>query len=107
MDDDKPNYIYLFVRQSISPAAQVAQVVHAALQCGRVFKTKAAESHVVVLGVPDIAALAAAMAHVTKFGVRVTPFVEPDLDYSLTSFATEPISGSVRDIFSQYKLLKL
>ena len=61
--------------------------------------------HLVVCGVRNEEKLMKAMMHLESQGVVCRPFREPDLENSLTSFATEPIQQDRRHLFRRFNCL--
>jgi len=60
----------------------------------------------VLLSVPDEAALRSAADMISFCGLQYYMFVEDDFGDQATAIATEPISGSDRKIFAAYPLWK-
>jgi hypothetical protein len=44
------------------------------------------------------------MAKIQEAGIRIEAFYEPDWDYGLTAFATEPVTQEKRSIFRKFRL---
>jgi hypothetical protein len=58
----------------------------------------------VICGIENEAALRRAAAGCNLRGIRGYLFIEPDMDFQATAFATEPISGEARKAFKKYSL---
>jgi len=56
--------------------------------------------------VPDEAALRAAAAACGPRGIRQYIFIEEDLNFQATAFATEPLAGERRKAFKKFPLWK-
>jgi hypothetical protein len=61
---------------------------------------------VVLCGARDESALQKILRRLQRLGIPHETFSEPDIGNQLTSIATGPVSGSNRDIFKHYQLLK-
>lgn len=44
------------------------------------------------------------MDKITEAGIQIEAFYEPDWDYGLTAFATEPLSEAKREVFRKFRL---
>jgi hypothetical protein len=111
-------YVYIFVRQDMSPEYQLVQAAHAAAKMGhrqgdlvhkgdeKLVTQRFDELYFAVIGVPDIAGLAVAMGDAKEVGATVYPFYEPDVGNLLTAFATSPIYASDRKRLLSYKKLR-
>jgi hypothetical protein len=85
----------------------MVQAAHAALEAGIKFGKKSVEpSSVIILQVPNKEKLEAALSRTIEHGIACEGFFEPDWDYGLTSFGTEPVTADQRKIFKKYKLWK-
>jgi len=92
------------VREDLSLSQQLVQAAHATLEAGLALGNKPdSPYHLVALSVPDEISLRAALAHASRH-VTVYPFIEPDLGNEMTAFASEPISGRHRKVFSKHPL---
>jgi hypothetical protein len=104
-------YVYIFVRQDISPEYQLVQSAHAAAKMG--FEMHKNQMHPDVfgglyfacIGVPDIKGLKVAMDDAHSLGATTYPFYEPDIGNELTAVATSPILASERKRLLSYKRL--
>lgn len=89
-------YIYIVVRQDISPEDQLCQAVHAA-RAACMHAGGCADEHLVVIGVEDGVILEQALHHAATLGAvpfyDSTPF--EDGERKLTAFCTEPITHSM------------
>ena len=84
-------YTYILVRGDLSPAQQMVQACHAALEAGFAFSAPAETSSLITLSVPDKAALLAAQARLEAKGIRTLCFFEPDFDMGFSALATCPL----------------
>lgn len=82
----------------------MVQAAHAAHESGIHFGNAERISSLVVCVVRSEKKLLKALNEVTSKGIKCIPFEEPDLGSQITSFASEPISGSKREAFSKYLL---
>lgn len=104
---DEHVWTYVFIRTDLPIEQQIVQACHAALEAGHSFERISNEpSSLIMLQVPNKEKLEVAMARTVERGIRCEPFHEPDWDYGLTAFATEPITVDQRKVFNKYKLWK-
>ncbi len=96
-------YMYLFVRTDISLADQACQIAHAAAGAAARFKHPD-DCNLVLIQVPDLQALFAATWIAVQQGIKGYVNYEPDDNMGFTAYCTEPIHGSKRKVFSNYKL---
>ena len=100
-------YVYIFVRVDIPVQHQMAQACHAALEAGKEFPdlTDAPDS-LIVLQVADQEELNHAADLLHKNGICLVKFWEPEprWNYGYTSFGTEPLKNSQRNLLNGYKL---
>lgn len=83
------------MRSDLSAGLQIAQAVHAAIQFSLEWPAltvswNAASNNVVVVGVPDEAALADIAARAVEDGIVRTIFREPDIGNEITAVALQP-----------------
>lgn len=94
----------MVVREDLSLSQQLVQAAHATLEAGLALGANPESPyHLVALSVPDEPSLRAALAHASEH-VTVYPFIEPDLGNEMTAFASEPLSGRFRRVFSKLPL---
>jgi hypothetical protein len=104
-------YVYIFVRQDLSPEYQLVQAAHAAAKMGHRLGQGGIEEeqfdglYFSVIGVEDQFALGKAMADVQSRGHTVYLFREPDIGDQPTAFASEPIRADARRGLRSYKRL--
>jgi len=104
-------YVYIFVRQDISPEYQLVQAAHAAAKMGHRLGAGGVEDekfdglYFTVIGVEDQFALGSAMADVQSRGYVVYLFTEPDIGDQPTAFASEPIPADERRGLLSYRRL--
>jgi len=100
-------YVYIFVRKDLTKMQKAVQAIHAGIETGRNYYHKL-DDHptVVLLGVKDEKALVRICDKLEKNCINFSPFIEPDLNDSLTAVATELIEEDQRHLFKKYDLLK-
>lgn len=100
-------YIYVFVRNDLSPSQICVQSTHSCIEVARNYLDKD-EDHpnVVVFGIKNENKLKSIADNLLQEGIRFQQFLEPDIGNQLTSIATEPLCGEDRKLFSKYCLLK-
>lgn len=98
-------YVYVVVRSDIPTEDVACQVAHACLEAGKQF-AHPAHTNLVLLSVPNKAALLEVAEKLTRN--RVDHFIntEPDDDMQETSLATGVVKGSTRRLFSSMPLWK-
>jgi hypothetical protein len=103
-------YVYIFVRQDISPEYQAVQAAHAACKMGHrsaaIPEKDFDNLYFALIGVPNLEAMAIAIKDCNEVGATVYPFYEPDIGNQLTAFATDPIWMSQRKRLLSYNRLR-
>lgn len=114
-------YVYIFVRQDISPEQQIVQASHVTLKLGYTQRSEEVEkecegtltewldpdnTYFTVVGVRDPEALNAVKMILCQFGVEYVDFFELDID-SFTAVATVPIAECNRGPLLAFNLLKI
>jgi len=96
------------VREDLGPVTAAVQSCHAAIECSSVFSLKDLPRHpaVIILGIKNECKLRRVCNYLVENNIQYVGFQEPDRDDELTAVATQPITGSDRDIFKKYQLLK-
>lgn len=105
------HYVYIFVRQDMSPEYQLVQAAHASAKMGQrlgsngIDQGKFDELYFSVIGVPDLPALAKALEDFKQRGIKTHTFIEPDVGNVMTAFASEPVWSHDRKGLLAYKRL--
>ena len=100
-------WTYIFVRTDLPQEQVLVQACHAAQKAGLVFPHSAQEpDSLVIIQVKNKEELEKAYEDISNKGIGLIRFEEPDWDYGLTAFASEPIHKEDRSKFRGYKLLK-
>lgn len=94
---------YLFVRQDISLRQQNVQSNHASFILGRALGNTVGTPNLVLIGVPDAAALRAVMTICDANDIEYVHYEEPDFDMGLSAVATVPLGPAQRPLFSAFK----
>lgn len=98
-------YNYIVVRGDLPTEQQIVQSSHAAYEAGTHLEENGSSvNHLVVLSVPNEQALLETHKKLGKRDIRSVLFREPDIGDQATALCTEPIWGSRRKLFAQYKL---
>jgi hypothetical protein len=105
-------YLYIFVRQDMSPEQIVVQTAHATFVAGtRIAKGLTAYNpdyvHFVVLGVQNHRELVNVYDHLNEQGVGKFAFFEGAMNDDMTAFATGIITQDKRYLFRDFELLKI
>lgn len=95
--------MYVFVRQDISLAQQIVQSNHATLSLSSHYGVEGTPN-IVVIGVPDVAALERACREMTAAGIPHHSWHEPDFDMGFTAITSAPIEGEQRRALAHYKV---
>lgn len=100
--------MYVFVRKDLPIQQQLVQSNHAALEAGIAFgnKEQTEPSSLILIAVKNTYQLEKAMKDLESKGIKFISFEEPDWDYKLTSFATEPLTQDKRVLLKKYQLWK-
>lgn len=111
LDVFERQYLYIFVRQDISPEYQAVQASHATFFAGQKLqqegvKFDASKTHFVLIGVPDLNALYEARGIASANGIDTYMFHEEDLDNQMTAFTTGIVTQEKRAAFKQFNILK-
>jgi hypothetical protein len=100
------DYLFIFVRQDISPEQQAVQSAHAVYKAGCEYKHKPDETYFVLIGVANEEELEEAKAKLASRSVEFVEFYEPDLGDSLTAIATRPIKEHRKRFLKHYRKLQ-
>lgn len=93
------------MRQDISLAQQIVQSNHATFEVARRLPTDYSEvPHMVLIGVPDKAALFRVVEKLNKNDIGHQVFYEPDDNMGLSAVATVPLEQSQRRCLSNYAI---
>ncbi len=96
-------YIYLFIREDLSPPQQIIQTAHAVDELNKTIKAGDKTNHMVLFSSKSEMDLEYTSMFLTSQGIHHKMFYEPDIS-SHTAIATEPLHGDKRKLFSKYKL---
>lgn len=99
---EQRQYMYVFVRTDLSVPQQIIQSSHASACIGEKYHS---DTNIVLFGTENEESLKKMMKYMERHDIDYHPFYEPDIS-SFTSIASEPISGSKRNCFKNFKLLK-
>jgi hypothetical protein len=94
----------VLVRQDIPLSQQLVQAVHAAHEAGIYLSEESQTSSVVVCGVSNEQELLKSQARIESRGIRFVLFREPDMNDEATALASEPLNGTGKKAFANYKL---
>lgn len=100
--------IYVLIRQDISIEQQLVQSAHAAAEAGRTFYSHDhGIASLIVLSVPDQAALHAARQRLLSHGIESELFFEPDFGMGHSALATRPLTNDERRHMRRWRLWTL
>lgn len=98
-------YTYVIVRTDLSPAEQIVQACHAALEAGFAFTAPAETSSLIVLAVAGKAELLEAAERLELNGIETQLFFEPDFDMGYSALATRTVTTKKeRSVLAKYPL---
>lgn len=102
-------YAYVIVRKDLPPVQIVVQACHAAQQAGRAFEDPVDTSSIILLEVPDQAALEEASKRLDRHKVSHRMFYEPDFGpMGYSALATRPLTRKKeRFLFANYPKLAM
>lgn len=101
-------YAYILVRADLPPVQIVVQASHAAYQAGFAFEEPLDITSIIILTVPDEAALLEAAARLERYRIEHRMFYEPDFGpMGNSALATQPITRKKdRFLFKDYPKLE-
>jgi hypothetical protein len=100
-------YAYVLLRQDLPLEQQIVQASHASYEAGFRFEQPAQTTSIILLSVPDRAALEAAAARLARYGIEHHMFFEPDFEMGHSALATRPLlSRKERHLMRKYPLFK-
>jgi hypothetical protein len=100
-------YTYIFIRKDLSPAQQLVQATHAALEAGFTFEKPQETSSIIMIGAKDKDELYQIRDRLDKHNIRHHMFFEPDFEMGHSAIATEPITDiQTRRLMRKYSLYK-
>lgn len=82
------------------------QSAHACIEAAKNFYLGDDHPSVIVFGIKNEQKLKEISGILQEQGIRIREFLEPDIDFQLTAFATEPVCESQRHLFKKYCLLR-
>lgn len=101
----EPEYMFIFVRQDISPEYQAVQGMHVAYKAGHHFKSNPDETYFVLVGVPNEESLEEIKEKLDANAVGSVEFKEPDIGNVVTAVASEPIKAHRKRFLKNYDKL--
>ena len=108
---NQPVYLYVLVREDLSPSQIAVQSAHAVIEAIRAFAPGQDQEHphLVLIGVKNEPELLKAYEKLQHFGIQVAKFNEPDRNNETTAIASAPIphDSEQRRLFRGYRLLDL
>lgn len=98
----------MFVRTDLPLPQQLVQSNHAAYEAGILFgdKSQTEPSSLIVIAIKNQAKLQKAIDHLRQLNIQLVEFIEPDWEYGLTAFATQPLTQEQRQVMRKYQLWK-
>ena len=93
----------MFVRQDLPLSQQIVQSNHAILSLSQWFRIDGIPN-VIVIGLPDVAALNRAKSKLDKERIAYYAWHEPDFDYGFTALATVPLTPERKTVLKHYRL---
>lgn len=101
-------YVYVLIREDLTPEQQMVQAAHAALEAGFRFQPPSGDvAHLALLSVPDESHLQRAAAELAFRGIDHHLFYEPDFGpMGHSALATRPLYGGERKWLKKYPLFR-
>lgn len=104
--EQEPYYMYVIVRNDLSPEQKAVQSCHAALEASRFFMEKYHKHpHLILLSIKNLDKLKQLIKDLKEEKVKFKYFVEPDKNNEITALATQCFKGK-QEMFSNFKLLR-
>lgn len=94
----------MLVRSDLTISQQIVQAAHAAHEAGIRHGNPVDVSSLVLIAVPDEAALRTEFSRIQAAGITAYLFTEPDMQDAATALCTAPITGDARRLFRRYSL---
>lgn len=101
----EPEYMFVFVRQDISPEQQAVQAAHATYKAGCTFGYNPDTTNFVLVGLPKEEHVTQAANLCEANGHETVSFIEPDLGDTLTAIAVRPMKERHKRFLREYKKL--
>lgn len=98
------SYIYVFIREDLSPSQRIVQSCHALLEASRLFSFNEHPS-IIVLKTKNEKALLKVIEYLKLHNIEHKEFKEPDIGYELTAISTILVTEEQRHIFRKYQLI--
>ena len=99
-------YVYVIVRNDLSPAQRAVQSGHVLIEMARNFiKINDVHPSVIICIVKDENKLKSTIKELYDKNIKISTFREPDKNNEITAVATEPLYGESRNHLSRFQLL--
>lgn len=95
------------VRNDLTPSQVAVQSSHACIESARHYlQEDSRHPHLVLVKVKNELRLTKLIDELNHHGIKFRNFIEPDLNYTLTALATEPIQADspIRGFFKRFSL---
>lgn len=99
-------YVYVIVRNDLSPAQRAVQSCHAIIEATRNFNMTGEHPSVIICEVKSEHKLREIAKELTGNHIKYCSFHEPDIGDQLTAIASEPLRLEKRDAFKRFQLLR-
>jgi hypothetical protein len=96
------DYMYIFIREDISPPQQIVQASHASAIIGEKYH---GDTSIVLCGAKNEEHLDVIASYLEQKGIDHAMFYEPDIS-ACTAIATQPLSGKARSPLKKFELLQ-
>lgn len=100
---DQAAHLYVFIRTDIPVVHQIVQAAHAVYQLASLRREEGIPN-IVLIGLPNVAALQRARAKLESNQIPHFAWIEPDNDLGFTSIATAALAGEQRKVLSNYRV---
>lgn len=99
-------YVYVIVRNDLSPAQRAVQSCHAIIETTRNFNMSGEHPSVIICEVKSEHKLREIATELSGKNIKYSAFHEPDIGGQLTAIASEPLRLEKRDAFKRFQLLR-
>lgn len=101
------SYIYVFVREDLSPEQKIVQVGHACWEARHMFPYDGPTSSLVLLSARDKRELLNISKELEEIGIEHYTFFEPDNGMGYSAICTQVVASEIeRNVFRRWELYR-
>lgn len=103
----EPAYIYVLVRNDLTPRQQTVQACHASIESSRHY-LRPTDEHpsIIICSVKNEQKLLSCAKELQDKGIAHEIFYEPDIGSQATALASRPLAGDDRKAFARFQLMQ-